>query len=43
MRRLVWIILIVVAISSITGCARSSRVANDIDWVIFDGEPSREN
>ncbi len=43
MKRFIWIALIVIVISSITGCARSSRVANDIDWVVFDGEPSREN
>jgi len=43
MKRFIWVALIAIAISSIAGCARSSRLANDIDWVVFDGEPSREN
>ncbi|MFA4991413.1 MAG: hypothetical protein WC569_02415 [Candidatus Omnitrophota bacterium] len=43
MRRLAWLILIVVAISSLAGCSRAKRIANDLDWVVLDGEPSREN
>ena len=43
MKRFIWILIILVAMTSIIGCARTKRVANDIDWVVFDGEPSREN
>lgn len=43
MRHIVWVMLILVVISSVTGCARAKRIANDVDWVVFDGEPSRDN
>lgn len=43
MRRLVWVVLILAAISFLGGCARATRIANDIDWIVFDGEPIEEN
>ena len=43
MKRLVWIILIIVVVSGMLGCARTKRIANDVDWIVFDGEPSKEN
>jgi len=43
MRRFVWIMLIFVLISVISGCARTKRIANDVDWIILDGEPSKDN
>lgn len=43
MRYVIGIFSILILISTITGCARTSRIANDVDWVVFDGEPSREN
>ena len=43
MKRLMWIVLILVVISAISGCARTKRIANDVDWIVFDGKPSREN
>ena len=43
MKRIIWIILILTVISSITGCARAKRIANDVNWVVFDGQPSRDN
>ena|GEM_PF-3319299 len=43
MRRLVFLFLIVVLIFSVAGCSRVKRIANDINWLVFDGEPSREN
>ena len=43
MKHFIWIMLILIVILSITGCARVKRVANDIDWIVFDGQPSRDN
>jgi predicted small secreted protein len=44
MKRFVWIIVTIVMISVvISGCSRAKRIANDVDWVVFDGQPSREN
>jgi len=44
MKRFLYIVMISVVIFSITGCgARIKRIANDINWVVFDGEPSRDN
>lgn len=43
MKCFVWIVLILVLISSIAGCARARRIANDLDWIVLDGEPSKEN
>lgn len=43
MKRFIWICLIVIVIASLTGCARTKRIANDIDWIVFDGEPSNSN
>ena len=43
MKRFICILLALVLISSIAGCARAKRIANDVDWIVFDGEPSREN
>ncbi len=43
MRRFAWIMLIFVLISVVSGCARTKRIANDVGWVILDGEPSKDN
>ncbi len=44
MRRFIYILIILVVISSIVGCAdRIKRIANDINWVVLDGEPSKDN
>ena len=43
MKRFIWMLLIAVLVTSIAGCARTKRIANDVDWIVFDGEPSREN
>ena len=43
MRRFVCIALILMMISGLAGCARARRIANDVDWIVFDAQPSREN
>ncbi|MFC1509776.1 hypothetical protein ACFL60_08870 [Candidatus Omnitrophota bacterium] len=43
MRRLIWVVLIIVVISGAIGCSRTKRIANDVNWIVFDGEPSKEN
>ena len=44
MKRFIYIVMVLVMICSIAGCgARIKRIANDINWVVFDGEPSRDN
>jgi len=44
MKRALLVILLLVLIPAIaTGCARTKRIANDIDWVVFDGEPKKDN
>ena len=43
MKRLIWMFLILVLALSMIGCARVKRIANDINWVVLDGEPSKEN
>jgi len=44
MRRFIYILIILAVISSIVGCgARIKRIANDINWVVLDGQPSRDN
>lgn len=43
MRYITWAILVLVIVFSITGCARTKRIANDVNWIVFDGEPSRDN
>ena len=44
MKRVLLVILLLVLIPAMaTGCARTKRIANDIDWVVFDGEPKRDN
>jgi hypothetical protein len=43
MKIFIWLFVVIVAVSSISGCARARRIANDVDWIVFDGEPSEEN
>ena len=43
MKYLIWIVLIFIVISTMTGCARATRIVNDVDWIVFDGEPMIEN
>ncbi|MFH1479232.1 MAG: hypothetical protein ABIG92_05620 [Candidatus Omnitrophota bacterium] len=43
MKRFIWLVLILVVITCISSCSRTKRIANDVDWVVFDGQPSREN
>ena len=43
MRRIIMIALIAVILAGTLGCSRSKRIANDMDWIVFDGEPSKEN
>lgn len=43
MKQLIWIILILVVLSSLTGCSRAKRIAHDVNWIFFDGEPSKDN
>lgn len=42
-KQLIWVVLILALITSLYGCARARRIANDVDWIVFDGQPSREN
>ncbi len=43
MKFLIWTALVLILISSLTGCehprARAERIGDDIDWVLFDGDP----
>ncbi len=44
MKRFIHIVIVLVVIFSMVGCgARIKRIANDINWVVLDGEPSRDN
>jgi len=43
MRYIAYMLVALVLLGTVTGCARVKRVANDVDWVIFDGEPSKDN
>lgn len=43
MKRITWFVIVLIAITSMSGCARAKRIANDVNWIVFDGEPSREN
>jgi hypothetical protein len=43
MKRILWIIFIMVIVVSVSGCARTKRIANDVDWIVFDGEPNKAN
>lgn len=43
MKRLIWLVIIIVVVSSMAGCARARRIANDIDWILLDAQPNREN
>ncbi len=44
MKRALLIILLLALVPAIVaGCARTKRIANDIDWVVFDGEPKEDN
>ncbi len=43
MRRLALIVLLLVIAATLTGCARMDRIVNDIQWMFFDMEPSRDN
>lgn len=35
--------LVLVIVVSMSGCARTKRIANDVDWIVFDGEPNKAN
>ncbi len=43
MKSFIWIVLILMLISSIAGCehprARAERIGDDIDWILLDGDP----
>ncbi len=43
MKYFIWLVLIVILVCSIEGCSRAKRIANDVDWVVFDGQPSKDN
>lgn len=43
MKKLLCLILILAMAVSIAGCSRTKRIINDVDWVVFDGEPSDDN
>ena len=43
MRRFIWIVLILALVVGVTGCSRTKRIANDVDWIVFDGQPSEDN
>jgi len=43
MRRFVYMFMVLIVVSSMAGCARVKRIANDINWVVLDGQPSRDN
>jgi len=43
MKYIIWIVLALMSISIITGCSRTKRIANDVDWIVFDGEPAKDN
>ena len=43
MKHFVWVVLVLVVLCSIAGCARTKRIANDVDWIVFDGEPNVKN
>ena len=43
MKRFIWIGLVVVLALSVAGCARTKRIANDVDWVLLDGQPHIDN
>ena len=44
MKKALLMILLLILIPAVaTGCARTKRIANDIDWVVFDGEPKKDN
>jgi hypothetical protein len=43
MRHFLWTLMIVVLAFSLVSCTRAQRIANDVNWIIFDGQPSRDN
>ena len=43
MRRFIWIVLILALVVGVAGCSRTKRIANDVDWIVFDGQPSKDN
>ncbi len=43
MRRLMFTVVVLVLIANLVGCARTKRIANDIDWMVFDGQPMEDN
>ncbi|MFH1783108.1 MAG: hypothetical protein ABH848_05785 [Candidatus Omnitrophota bacterium] len=43
MRRLTWLFLILIVACCLVSCSRTKRIANDVDWIVFDGEPNRQN
>ncbi|MDP2921924.1 MAG: hypothetical protein Q8O12_06145 [Candidatus Omnitrophota bacterium] len=43
MRRFIWIVLVLALVAGIAGCSRAKRIANDVDWIVFDGQPSKDN
>lgn len=43
MKNFIFIALILALAVSVAGCSRTKRIANDVDWIVFDGQPSRDN
>jgi len=44
MKRFIWIVFILALIAGVaSGCGRTKRIANDVDWIVFDGQPSKDN
>ena len=39
MRYLILVLIAFVLITSAAGCARANRIADDVEWMFFDGEP----
>lgn len=39
MRYIILVLMLVVIASSVAGCARANRIADDVEWMVFDGEP----
>lgn len=43
MKRFILILIVFALAVSVAGCGRTKRIANDVNWIVFDGEPSKDN
>jgi hypothetical protein len=43
MKRFIWILVVAALVASVAGCGRTKRIANDVNWIVFDGQPSKDN